>query len=57
MHKYFLITPVYKQLRYNFKEFILAQFARFLKKEAVLKKLGPEVTRTVKIWSLVLETL
>jgi hypothetical protein len=49
MYKYFLVTPVYKQLRYDFKEFTLAQFVRLPKEEAVLKKLGPEVTRTVKI--------
>jgi hypothetical protein len=49
MYKYFLVTLVHKQLRYNFKEFILAQFACLPKGEAVLKKLSPEVTRTVKI--------
>ena len=48
MYKYFLVTLVHKQLRYNFKEFILAQFAYLLGGEAVLKKLNLGVTRTIE---------
>jgi hypothetical protein len=57
IYKYFLVTLVYKQLRYDFEEFILAQFAGFLGGKAVLKKLDLGVTRAVETWSLILEIL
>ena len=48
---------MYKQLRYDFKEFTLAQFAGFLGGEAILKKLDLKVTKAVETWSLILEIL
>ena len=51
------MTLVHKQLRYDFKEFTLAQFAHLLGGRAVLKKLDLGITRTVETWSLILEGL
>jgi len=46
MHKYFLVTPVYKQSRYDFEEFTLAQFVCLL---------GGEAYKTVNLeWELYL---
>ena len=48
IYKYFLVTLVHKQSRYDFEEFTLAQFADFLGGEAVLKKLDLRVTRAIE---------